>query len=375
MNNVKSKLTMLSLTLALTGCNAPKPIPQAPQAVQTQRIQFALGSSGGGFRFSATVTPDAQVPMSFRIPGYVVALKQVRGLDGSMRDLAEGDRVGRGAVLVRIRATEYQDKVQQASSQAAAAEAVAQKAQLDFDRATRLYASQSITKPDFDTARAQYDATQNQLRAARALTSETEIALRDTSITAPFDADIVEKSVELGSFVGPGVPVFVLAKTDVVKLVIGVPDTAVRSIRLGQGVDVVVDAYANRTFRARISRIASAADPATRNFEIEIAIPNRERVLKVGMIGSVQLVSSEGQRLQATMNVPLSAIVQAKDGGYGVFVMSGPKGGEFAQLRAVEIGPVVGTEITVLKGLSAGDEVITSGANLLKDGQRVEVIK
>lgn len=372
---MKNELTMLSITLALTGCHAPKAIQQAPQAVQTQRIQFASASGGGGFRFSATVTPDAQVPLSFRIPGYVVALKQVRGLDGRMRDLAEGDRVARGTVLVRIRATEYQDKVQQARSQAAAVEAVAQKAQLDFDRATRLYASQSITKPDFDTARAQYDATQNQLRAARALTSETEIALRDTSVEAPFDADIVKKTVELGSFVGPGVPVFVLAKTDVVKLVIGVPDTAVRSVRLGQAVDVIVDAYANRTFRARISRIASAADPATRNFEIEIAIPNRERVLKVGMIGSVQLASNEGQRLQATMNVPLSAIVQAKDGGYGVFVVSGPKGGEIAQLRAVEIGPVIGTEITVLKGLAAGDEVITSGANLLKDGQRVEVIK
>jgi multidrug efflux system membrane fusion protein len=375
MNNVKTILAVLSFGMALTGCISSKPIQQAPQAVQTQRMQSDAATNGGELRFSAVVTPDAQVPLSFRIPGYVIALKQVRGVDGRIRDLAEGDRVGRGAVLVRIRAAEYQDRVRQASSQAAAAEAVAQKAQLDFDRATRLYASQSITKPDFDTARAQYDATQNQLRAARALTSETEIALRDTSVAAPFDADIVEKSVELGSFVGPGVPVFVLAKTDVVKLVIGVPDTAVQSMRLGQRVDVMVDAYANRTFQARISRIASAADPATRNFEIEIAIPNRERVLKVGMIGSVQLASKEGKKLKAAITVPLSAIVQAKDGGYGVFIVSGSEHGKIAQLRTVEIGPVAGTEIVVVSGLSNGDEVITTGSNLLKDGQRVEVVK
>ena len=155
-----------------------------------------------------------------------------------MRDLAEGDRVSAGTVLVRIRSAEYEDKVHQAASQAAAAEAVAQKAKLDFDRATRLFASQSITKADFDGAQAQYDATQSQVKAARALTSEAEVALRDTSVVAPFDGEIVEKAVELGAFVGPGSPVFVVARTDLVKIVIGVPDTALPSVTLGEPVDV-----------------------------------------------------------------------------------------------------------------------------------------
>ena len=89
--------------------------------------------------------------------------------------------------------------------------------------------AQSLTKPDFDSARAQYDASEEQLKSARALTSEAEIALRDTSLIAPFDGDIVKKAVELGAFVGPGVPAFALAKTDTVKIVVGVPDTVVRS--------------------------------------------------------------------------------------------------------------------------------------------------
>jgi RND family efflux transporter MFP subunit len=121
-----------------------------------------------------------------------------------MRNIEEGDRVGRGAVLVRMRSSEYEDKVRQASSQAAAAEAVATKAKLDFDRATHLYDSQSLTKPDFDAARAQYDSSQEQLKSARAVTSEAEVALRDTSLIAPFDGDIVKKTVELGGFVAFG---------------------------------------------------------------------------------------------------------------------------------------------------------------------------
>ena len=90
-------------------------------------------------RYSAVVEADADVPLSFRIPGYVVGLMQVRGENGRMRDLAEGDRVRKGSVLVRIRSTEYQDRVRQAQSHADAADALAQRAQLDFDRATRLY--------------------------------------------------------------------------------------------------------------------------------------------------------------------------------------------------------------------------------------------
>jgi multidrug efflux system membrane fusion protein len=374
MNTLKI-YTVLLLTMALAGCGSKEPLQQAPQAVQTQKIQPAGTASTSGLRFSAVVMPDAQVPLSFRIPGYVVSLKQVRGQDGRMRDIAEGDRISKGAVLVQIRSSEYQYKVSQASSQTAAAEAIAQKAQLDFDRATRLYQSQSITKPDFDAARAQYDATRSEVRAARAATGEAEVALRDTTVVAPFDGEIVQKAVELGALVGPGVPVFAMAKTDVVKIVIGVPDTSIPLIKLGQPVEVAVDAFPSRTFQARISRMASAADATTRNFEVEVAIPNRDHLLKVGMIGSLQLPAAETERQQGTLQVPLSAIVQAKDGKYGVFVVSASKGGQVAGLRPIEVGRVIGTDIGVNGGLAAGDEVITTGANLLKDGQRVEVIQ
>lgn len=365
----------LLISLVLVGCHSSRPIQQAPQAVQVMRMESQVSAKDGALRFSAVVTPDAEAPLSFRIPGYVVSMKQVRGQDGRMRDLAEGDRVSRGAVLVRIRSAEYEDKVHQASSHSAAADAIAQKAKLDFDRATRLYDSQSITKPDFDAARAQYDSTQNELRATRAATSEAEIALRDTSVVAPFEGDIVKKSVELGAFVGPGVPAFVVAKSDVVKIVVGVPDTFVRSIKLGQPVEVAIDAFPTRNFHARISRMSSAADSITRNFDVEIAIPNRDHLLKVGMIGSLQLAGGESETRTSSLQVPLSAIVQAKDGKYGVFVLSSSTTEKVATLRNVEIGAVNGTDIAIVSGLSAGDRIITTGANLLKDGQQVEVVQ
>jgi RND family efflux transporter MFP subunit len=377
MNDVRTIriLSLLSLSALAAGCHSAEPLPQAPQAVQTQRVGGQSSLNSGGLRYSAVVEAESVVPVSFRIPGYVVTLKQTRGENGRMRDIAEGDRVRAGDVLARIRAAEYEDRVRQATSHARAAEALAEKARLDLDRATNLYGSQSLTKPDLDAARAQYDATHGELHAARAATSEAEIALRDTSIVSPVGGDIVKKLVEPGAFAGPGAPVFLVAKTDVVKIMIGVPDTTVETIELGQPVEVTVNAFANRTFQARISRIASAADPKTRNFEVEVAIPNRDHVLKAGMIGSLQLTTGAPTPQASALQVPLSAIVQAPGGRYGVFVVSGGERGQTAKLQAVEMGPVVGTDITVLGGLRDGDEVITTGAALLKDGQRVEVVK
>jgi RND family efflux transporter MFP subunit len=377
MNDVKNIHipTLLSLALAAAGCGSEAAVPQAPQAVQTRQLNVKGAVQGGPLRYSAVVEPDTDVPLSFRIPGYVVALMQVRGEDGRMRDLAEGDRVSKGAVLVRMRSTEYENRVRQARALAAAAEALALKAKLDFDRATRLYGSDSMTKSDFDAAQAQNDSTQSELRAALAQTSEAELALADTSVVAPFDADIVKKTVELGSFAGPGDPVLTLSRTDLVKIVIGVPDTTVRSIKLGQPVEVTVDAFHDRTFQARISRMASAADSRTRNFEVEVGVPNRDHMLKAGMIGSLQLAMAESNRQPAAVTVPLSSIVQADQGRYGVFVVAASSAGPVATLRRVEIGTVVGTEISVVSGLGPDDEVITTGANLLKDGQSVEVVR
>jgi RND family efflux transporter MFP subunit len=374
---MRTTITILSLALAITlsGCDTKKPIEQPPQGVQAQRIEGVSSTGSSEMRFSAVVTPDSEVQLGFRIPGYVVSLMQVRGADGRMRDLNEGDRVNRGAVLVRIRANEYDEKVRQAKSQTEAAEAAEQKAQFDFNRATTLFNSQSLTKPDYDSAKAQYDSAQAEVRAAHAATSEAQIALRDTSLVAPFSGEIVKKAVELGSFVGPGVTVFAVANTEVVKIVIGVPDTTVRSIKLRQPVDVDVDAFPGRTFHAQISRISSAADPKTRSFEVEVAIPNREHLLKAGMIASLQLSSTGNEMHESSLLVPLPSVVQSPDGKYGVFLVSDSPAGAIARLRNVELGGVQGSDIRIVSGVSAGESVITQGAALLKDGQRVEVLK
>jgi len=93
------------------------------------------------------------------------------------------------------------------------------------------------------------------------------------------------------------------------------------------------------------------------------------------MIGSLQFANVDGARRTPALLVPLSAVVQAKDGKYGVFVVSNSSAGEIARLHSIDIGAVNGSEIIVVNGLQTGERIITNGANLLKDGQRVEVLQ
>ena len=369
---MRTKIILVLTALLIASC-AKKPIEQPPQGVQVTQVEMASGANSEGLRFSGSVMPDSQVMLSFRISGYVSSIMQIRGEDGRARTIDEGDKVKKGAVLVRIRPVEYREKVLQATSQTEAVEAEARKAKLDFERATRLFASQSMTKPQYDAAVAQYEATQAKVRAARAQSAEAEVALADTMLIAPFSGEIVSKTVELGAFVGPGVPVFAMTNTDSVKIIMGVPDIIVRSLKVSQPVAVSVDAFPNRTYDARITRMSSAADPRARNFEVEVSLPNPDHSLKVGMIGSLQLLPGD-ERPQPSVVVPLSAIVQSPNGKYGVFLVGKSSNGDVARLRSVEVGDVAGSDIQIKSGLAAGDTVITTGATLLKEGQRVEVL-
>jgi multidrug efflux pump subunit AcrA (membrane-fusion protein) len=146
---------LLACACALAGC--AKPAPEKP--VTTVRVQAVASGTGasGKVVYSAVAQPDTTVPLAFSGPGYVTQLMTVQTADGRSRALGEGDRVKRGDVVARLRDSEYRDKVEQATGKAAAARAAAEKARLDFERATRLFKTQSITRPEMEAATAARD--------------------------------------------------------------------------------------------------------------------------------------------------------------------------------------------------------------------------
>ncbi len=349
---------LLAPLLAACGGEAPPKAVPLPVTVQ----QVAETGDAGGSHYSASITPDVQVEVAFKVSGYVDRLLQVRGADGRMRNVQDGDVVRRGTVLARIREREYLDALAEAN-------AALTKSKADFGRTAQLYENKSVSKADYDAAYAKYQADQ-------AHHGQAAQSLADCSLRAPLDGYVLKRSVEVGSLVSPGAAAFSIGDVRAVKVVFGVADVVIGSMKPGAEQTVSVEAVPDRKFRGQITRVAPSADPSSRVFEVEVTIPNQDGALKSGMIAALEVDHRGAAPTSRGRLVPLNAVVRppGQAQGYAVFVVEGPPGKQQARLRRVELGDVSGNLIQVTSGLQGGERVIVRGATLAADSQAVRII-
>jgi HlyD family secretion protein len=353
--------------------------------------------------YSAVITPNAQVELAFRVSGYVVDVRRTKGADGRIRAVEPGAAVTTGLVLARVRASDYQavvDKAQgsrdesKAGVEAAAAglaeaQAALAQADSDFSRIATLWQQESVTKPAYDASKARLDvarakvdaanaavaAAEQRATAAAAQLQEASIALGDTELRAPFDAILLERHVDVGTLVSPGRPAFTVADLHLVKARFSVPDTALQMFRAGKPLGLTVDAFANELFQGNVLSVAPAADPKARSFEITVVIDNPAMKLRSGMIASIQVADEAGDR--HPVRIPIDALVHdpTRDQ-YLVYTLEQKAGGA-ATAKAVRVrpGPLVGNQVSILDGLTAGQRIVASGANLLRPGDLVKEIQ
>jgi RND family efflux transporter MFP subunit len=363
--------SMTALIAISSGCRKTSSAPPTLTPVRAGQVQWM--STGRGTTYSANIEPYAQVDLAFKSSGYIVSLGQVRGADGRMRSVGEGDWVTKGTVLATVQQDQFQEKLAQANAQLARAQADYERAKLSFDRASTLFAAGAATKPDYDNANAQFASAKSSVEAAQASVTEARIALGYCQLRAPFDAWILKRNVDVGSLVGPATNGFTLADTWEVKAVFGVPDTVLGSIRLGSRETITTEALRG-AFRGHVSAISPAADPRSRVYSVEVTIGNSQYRLKPGMIASITIGSSgAGQQVPV---VPLSAVVQSPDHtkSFAVFLVDSSAGVAKVRLQDVSLGTAYGNQIVVLSGVRPGDQVVTSGATMIRNGEEVRVI-
>jgi len=404
---VKSPLLVSALLgvsiLLSTACTTRRAAAEsggAPKAIRLVTVQLANDSEPA--KYSAIIAPNAQVDLAFRVSGYVVRLHNIKGADGRIRPMEAGAPVNAGTVLARVRASDYQAVVDKArgsrdeadagvhASEAQLTEALAglEQAELDFERVSRLWEQESITKPAYDgskathdIARAKVDAAKSVLAAGRqravsaaAQLREAEIALGDTELRAPFDGILLERHVDLGALVAPGTPAFTVADLRLVKALFNVPDTDLNNFRQSQSVDIMVDAFPGKIFHGRIVSIAAAADPRVRSFQIEVSIANPGLKLRSGMIAAVQ--AGEVVLASQQVQIPVDALVYDPiSGHYLVYGTEQRAGRMYAKEISVSPGPLAGSYVKVLEGLKPGQKIVGSGASLLRIGDPIQEVE
>ncbi len=392
------KPNVMILLLTPLVCCSPEPRTAEKTVTPVKVATVELFEPVSTERYSASILPDRQVTLAFRVPGYVRELYQTRGGDGRVRALEAGDFVPAGAVLARLREDDYAIQVRQAQAaldgakeNGRAAQARLQqaqagliKAEADFQRAKALIESRSITKPDFDAAQAQrdsstaevaavqaqIDAANAQSRTAAASLEAAQLAQSDTALNAPFSAAVVQRNIELGALVGSGTQAYSLADISSVKAVFGVPDSVAARLKPGTPVALVVEALSQRRFEGRVSAIAVVADRDTRLYQIEVSLPNPERQLRPGMIATLSMDSAAAPA--PVPAVPVGAVIRDRQGGarFAVMVVEN----NVARERAVTLGPTFGERLAVTSGVNPGERVIMVGAALVTDGETVQVI-
>ena len=366
----RSSTPLVLVFLALGGCHHESQIPaQSPRAVRLVTVAGPQ-TSGETLRYSASILPYAQVDLMFRSAGYVTNVRQVRGADGRARDVGTGDYVEQGFTLAHIRREDLQNQVTQGQAQLDQAVALHTKADHDFQRAKALYSTQSLTKPDYDQSQAAFDATYAAMDNAKAAFRQAELLLGDADLKAPFSGYVLSRNIDLGSLVSPSTSAFTIADIDRVKVTFGAPDYVLSRVRLGQELSIQTE-NVTAPLKGRVTSISPAADTRNRIFAVEVTVSNRDRHLRPGMIASVGL----GDVARSSISVPLSAIVPfpSEPEHFAVMVATESAGTLVASMRKVQLGTTHDDSVAV-EGVQPGERVVSVGAQLLNDGDRIQVI-
>jgi RND family efflux transporter MFP subunit len=221
-----------------------------------------------------------------------------------------------------------------------------------------------------DAGQAAQEAAQSQLSVARAKLVHDQTLFDYAKITAPFAGVVTERYANLGTLVQAGtgsstqaIPIVKLSQDDLFRLVIPVPESYVRYIRVGDGVDVRVPSL-NRTFPGKVARFSVDVQADTRTMHTEVDVRNPERVLLPGLYAEAEL------HLDRKDNVPCIPVQAVSHRGDKTTVLVVSADGTLAQ-RDVEIGLQTSGDAEILSGLSEGEQVVVSDRSGLKDGQKV----
>ncbi len=224
----------------------------------------------------------------------------------------------------------------------------------------------------FQSMQATLDATVNQTRNLiqeverfRAIVELQRKKLRDTTVRAPFSAQVKDRQVTVGQYVRANSPLITLVKIDPIRLRLEVPERMAPWIRTGQVAQVSVEAFDRQTFEGKIWRIAPTVDQTKRTFVVEALISNTNGQLKPGSYARARVPTGKVDR---ALLIPAKAVSYVL-GSNKVYVVSNG----VIEAHEVKLGDRFDNDIEILEGLSAGEQVATSQLTRLDAGVKVSI--
>lgn len=322
---------------ATAAADAPRPVRTAP--VVAQAASSSVHAVG-------VLAPANEARLAFKIGGVIARI-----------DVDEGDAVRAGDVLAVLDQTEIEAAV-------ARAQQVAEKAERDLARARALHAEDVATLEEVENLTTAAEVARADLAAAR-------FNARYARIVAPADGVVLRRLADPNELVAAGEPVLVVGDTTAGWVVnASVADRDAVRLAPGDAARVTFDAFPGAVFDARVSRVATASDPATGTYAVELTVADPAPRFAQGLVAKVELMPAAESA--AGLWVPITALLEAEGDVASVFVLAADDAR--VARRTVRIGGIAGERVEVLAGLAEGEQVVVEGAAWLEDGAGVTVL-
>jgi RND family efflux transporter MFP subunit len=224
-------------------------------------------------------------------------------------------------------------------------------------------------------ARADVAFAEADVAVAKAKVERTRVMLEYSTIRSPYTGLITKRTFHVGDFIrsadsGGSQPLFSVERTDVMRVVVQIPERDVPFVDVGDAAEVRVDALPGTAFKATVSRMADSEDPHTRMMRAEFDLPNPDRKLRRGMFGRASITLDGGT--PGAVRIPSSAVVgKASDGQASVRLVRD----DVVQIAAVRYGSDNGTEIEIVSGLTPADRVIIRANGPVENGTPVSLTR
>jgi len=291
-----------------------------------------------------------------------------------------GDRVEAGQVVIVLDNTNFELAVTQANAACRSAEAAVAQAgsqldqvQKEYGRATKLLAGKVIPQSRFDATEAAYNTARDAMAVMEGNYSQSLAALKtaqehlkNARIQSSITGIVVDRNVEVGQSVAPGVQVLRILDQTAMKVDVELPENDFGHINIGDLAVVTVDAYSGQGFPGKVTVINPMVDPRMRTFRVRIEVANPSEQLVDGMFARVKLLTGK----RTALAVSRDALHRLPGSGtFYVFIVQGDK----AEKRTIKIKKVGDKYAEVLEGLVKEERVVVSGAGRLRAGVRVTI--
>jgi RND family efflux transporter MFP subunit len=334
---IDKKISQLESEISLLDTNSSK----SQKIKQVSSTTLAPEQFQHFVSVQGSVEADENVMVTSKMPGLITSIK-----------VRQGDMVKQGQILAVL-----DDDVLQKSID---------EVKIGLAQVVVMYEKQKSLWDQKIGTEMQYLGLKNQKESLEKKLITLKSQESQALVTAPFSGVIDEVFVKQGSLASPGIPLMQLVNVNLLKAVAKVPDSYVAYIKEGDNVSVRFPDL-DKTISATVGYVGRIVDPLSRTFKIEVKVPSENGSLKPNLLAMIQI----NDKTSKSAIVIEENIIQPTEAGKIVFVTAEEKGQKIARQKTVTTGLSYNGKVEILSGLSAGENLITTGYQDLADNQPI----